>query len=98
MINVEFSQDLNFRLDFTQDGKLTYVHKAGQYKGKTETVSYTTKKIKGDVYMIYWHESDNTRVVHVHDYSNRKAPHIWTNIASQEKDFWHLEGDMKMEK
>ncbi|MCM3378143.1 hypothetical protein M3654_24340, partial [Bacillus licheniformis] len=45
-----------FDLNFKDDRTMSFVGTAGQFKGVTDTVQYTAREVRPQVYMVYWHE------------------------------------------
>jgi len=90
---VDFGGDYAFVLDFKDNRHMTYVGTRGSLKGATDSVVYTAVEVVRGVYMVYWTESDGTRVVHVEDYAGGVA---YTNIASPDGSFNHLHGPLRL--
>lgn len=83
-----------FELNFADDRHMSFVGTTGQFQGVTDSVEYTAKKIRPNVFMVYWHEpkaSDN--VVHVQDFEKGV---VFTNIARSNGEFLHLSGTIRI--
>lgn len=69
---------------------MSFVGTAGQFKGVTDTVQYTAREIRPQVYMVYWHEpSTGSNVVRVEDFERGTVD---TNIATKDGQFLHMSG------
>lgn len=83
-----------FDLHFKDDKTMSFVGTAGQFKGVTDTVQYTAREIRPQVYMVYWHEpSTGSNVVHVEDFERGTVD---TNIAAKDGQFLHMSGTLKI--
>ncbi|SPL71950.1 MBL fold metallo-hydrolase [Acinetobacter stercoris] len=88
-IRVDFDQ-LKFDLDFKDNKELTFTGAGGSVGPEVqETVQYTPVEVAKNVFMVYWHEKDDSNVVHVQDY-NRNI--VYTNISSKDAAFVNLKG------
>ena len=57
-------------ITFTSATQLSFVVTKGALKGATDTVTYTTTRIRPGLYMVRWHEpKSGAYVTHVEDYS-----------------------------
>ncbi|MCM3372918.1 hypothetical protein M3640_19850, partial [Bacillus velezensis] len=83
-----------FDLNFKDDRTMSFVGTAGQFKGVTDTVQYTAREVRPQVYMVYWHEpSTGSNVVHVEDFERGAVD---TNIAMKDGQFLHMSGTLKI--
>ncbi|RQU34487.1 MBL fold metallo-hydrolase [Burkholderia cenocepacia] len=83
-----------FDLHFQDDKTMSFVGTAGQFNGVTDTVQYTAREIRPQVYMVYWHEpSTGSNVVHVEDFERGAVD---TNIATKDGQFLHMSGTLKI--
>jgi hypothetical protein len=81
--------DRNFKLDFNSNrSELTVT----RMDGTIDTVRYTAKEIRPNVFMVYWTESNGTAVTHVEDFE-RGILH--TNITFRDGRFVNLSGTFK---
>lgn len=71
---VDFGSDTPFgrlaaELTFETETRLSFVVTEGPFKGATETVDYTTTKVRPGVYIVRWTETGGF-VTHVQDWDN----------------------------
>lgn len=84
-----------FELNFKDNKHMTFTSLAGETKGYTEDVEYTAVEVSPNVFMVYWKElKTNTNVIHLQNYNTHQ---VWTNIASKDASFIHLNGTIKVE-
>ncbi|SMF99650.1 MBL fold metallo-hydrolase [Burkholderia singularis] len=92
-MRVQFG-DVVFDLHFKDEHTMSFIGIAGQFKGVTDTVQYTAREIRPNVYMVYWHEpSTGSNVVHIEDFEHGT---VYTNIAQKNGEFLHLSGVLKI--
>ncbi|WP_175916676.1 MULTISPECIES: MBL fold metallo-hydrolase [Burkholderia] len=92
-VRVQFG-DTAFDLRFKDEKTMSFVGTAGQFKGVTDTVQYTAREIRPQVYMVYWHEpGTGSNVVHVEDFEHGT---VNTNIALKDGQFLHMSGTLKL--
>ncbi|BAX63801.1 MBL fold metallo-hydrolase [Burkholderia stabilis] len=86
--------DTVFDLHFKDDKTMSFIGTAGQFKDVTDTVQYTAREIRPQVYMVYWHEpGTGSNVVHVEDFGRGTVD---TNIALKDGRFLHMSGTLKL--
>ncbi|WP_321781906.1 MBL fold metallo-hydrolase [Burkholderia pyrrocinia] len=86
--------DTEFDLHFKDDKTMSFIGTAGRFKGVTDTVQYTAREIRPQVYMVYWHEpGTGSNVVHVEDFERGT---VNTNIALKDGQFLHMSGTLKL--
>ncbi|QIO04890.1 MBL fold metallo-hydrolase [Acinetobacter shaoyimingii] len=89
-VTIDFDS-VKFDLDFKDNKNMSFVGAGGSVGLETnDKVVYTPVEIAKNVFMVYWHEDKSgDNVVHVQDY-NRDL--VYTNIASKDSSFTHLQG------
>ena len=89
-ITVDFDA-MKFNLDFTDNKNMSFAGAGGAAGPEiNDKVTYTPIEIAKNVFMVYWHEDKSgDNVVHIQDY-NRDV--VYTNIASSDSSFTHLQG------
>lgn len=86
--------DTAFDLHFKDDKTMSFIGTAGRFNGVTDTVQYTAREIRPQVYMVYWHEpSTGSNVVHVEDFGRGT---VNSNIALKDGQFLHMSGTLKL--
>jgi len=89
---VDFGGGNAFSIEFKSDAEMVFTKRAEPNKGLVETVRFTHKVIRPDVFLIYWQEADKTTVVHVEDFGQGM---IYTNITSPNGTFFNGSSHMK---
>lgn len=92
---VDFGGEYVFELDFRDEKTMSFRGlraREGQ-RLASDTVTYNATEVAPQVYMVYWTESDGTRVVHVEDFGGGR---VWTNIASPDGSFTNLRGTIRL--
>jgi glyoxylase-like metal-dependent hydrolase (beta-lactamase superfamily II) len=92
---VDFGGEYLFELSFADNHTMTFRGLRPRAAGRPvlETVRYTAVEVAPQVYMVYWTEKDNTRVVHVEDFAGGV---VYTNIAAPDGSFTNLRGTLKL--
>jgi hypothetical protein len=83
---VDFGAGNAFEIAFGFDSDMTFTKLQEPNKGAVETIRYTHKKLRDNLYMVYWQEQDKTTVVHVEDFENGV---LYSNITSPDGQFFN---------
>lgn len=83
---VDFGGGNAFRIDFRSDSEMVFTKQAEPRKGLVETVHFTYKAVRDDVFLVYWQEADKTTVVHVEDFGQGI---IYSNITGPDGSFFN---------
>lgn len=75
-----------FRIRFNSDSEMVFTKLAEPNKGFVETVQFTYKAIRDDVFLVYWQEADKTTVVHVEDFGKGE---LYSNIPGPDGSFYN---------
>lgn len=83
---VDFGGGNAFRITFKSDSEMSFVKLAEPNKDFVETVTFTFKAIRDDVFMVYWQEADKTTVMHVQDFGKGE---LHSNITGPDGSFFN---------
>lgn len=83
---VDFGGGNAFTIAFTSDSEMVFTKLAPPNEGMVETVRFTHRAIRDDVFLVYWQEADRTTVVHVEDFGKGE---IHTNITGPDGSFFN---------
>ena len=83
---VDFGGGNAFRIDFRSESEMVFTKLAEPNKGSVETVHFTYRRIRDDVFLVHWQEADKTTVVHVEDFGSGE---IHTNITGPDGSFFN---------
>ncbi|QCJ01064.1 MoaF-related domain-containing protein [Agrobacterium larrymoorei] len=83
---VDFGGGNAFRIAFNSNTEMVFTRLVEPNKGSVETVRFTHKPIRDDVFLVYWQEADKTTVVHVEDFGKGE---IYTNITGPDGSFYN---------
>ncbi|MEH0578588.1 MULTISPECIES: hypothetical protein [Streptomyces] len=82
-------------ITFTSATQLNFVVTKGALKGATDSVTYTTTRIRPGLYMVRWHEpKSGANVTHVEDFSQ----HVVVSSIVAGDQFVQMEGSLTRHK
>ena len=84
--HVDFGGGNASEIAFGHHFDMTFTKPEEPRKGQVETIHYTRKKLRENLYMVYWQEQDKTTVVHVEDFANEQ---IYSNITWPDGSFFN---------
>lgn len=89
---VEFGGGNAFIFKFNSDSEMVFTKIAQPRKGFAETVKFTHKPIRDDVFLVYWQKADKATVVHVEDFGKCE---IYSNITGPDGSFFNGSSNLK---
>lgn len=84
--SVDFGAGNAFEIAFGFDSDMTFTKLQEPNKGAVETIHFQHKKLRDNLYMVYWQEQDKTTVVHVEDFEKET---VYSNITSPDGYFFN---------